>query len=496
VRFSLKSPLLALVCLAALGAPAPPPAGGIEPHVKKFLDIFTLVEQQAADPVPPEKAFYEGAIPGMLKRLDPHSVFFDPGQFEQLKQMQRSERKGFGTVVSILPGRVVVLQTMPGSPSAKAGISAGDQILAINGIALNRLEPEQLIELLTYSRQHQVNLVIRRPGIGRLMEFTLNPEEMESPSVERAFLLAPGIAFLRVSSFDEQTGRQIRQAIEKLGGARLRGLVLDLRNNPGGVLTAAIETAGLFLQPDQLLLSVKGRSVRDQEVKVAPNAKPYTFPVSVLINAKSASASEIVAGALQDHDRAAVLGEPSFGKGLVQSVYPLSSGTGLALTTAFYYTPSGRSIQKRLEGSQLEGVTAANSARRHEYHTDSGRTVLGGGGIQPDRIVQPHAMSPLRVALEASGSFTSFATEFTQKNPGLTAAFDLTPSLLDDFKVFAAERNIQPSVGEWLRERDWIRSRLKTEIFNQSLGVAKGDEVEAAHDPQVLAAIEALKLAK
>ncbi|MCX6621458.1 MAG: S41 family peptidase, partial [Acidobacteria bacterium] len=229
---------------------SPVPETEMENAVKKFLDVYTIVEQQAAEPSQSGKIFYEGAIPGMLRRLDPHSVFFDPQQFEQLKQMQRSERKGFGTVVSVLPGRVVILQTITGSPSAKAGISAGDEILAINGVQLNRLEPEQLIEFLTYSRQQQVRLDIHRYGNARLMQFVLNPEELQSPSVERAFHLRPDVGYLRVASFDEETGKQIKEAIERLGGNKLRGLVLDLRNNPGGVLTAAIETVSLFLKPD------------------------------------------------------------------------------------------------------------------------------------------------------------------------------------------------------------------------------------------------------
>lgn len=488
------------VLLLLLAPPAPeigPNAGessDLERALKQFLNVYAIVEDQAADPVASGKVFYEGAIPGMLRRLDPHSVFFDPGQFEQLKQMQRSERKGFGTVVSVLPGRVVVLQTMPGSPSAKAGISAGDEILAINGLQLSRLDPEQLVELLTYSRQHEVRLDVRRYGNARLMQFVLNPEELQSPSVERAFYLRPRVGYLRVSSFDEDTGKQVHDAIEKLGGAQLRGLVLDLRNNPGGVLTAAIETASLFLKPDQLMLSVKGRAVKDQQVRVPPNATPYSFPMSVLINARSASASEIVAGALQDHDRAAILGETSFGKGLVQSVFPLSDGTGLALTTAFYYTPSGRSIQKPIEDSQLEEATATIHAQHGEYKTDSGRTVLGGGGITPDIPTQPDPMSRLRIALEASGSFTTFATGYTQRHPGLPQSFDVTPALLDEFRVFASEHNIQPGVGEWLRDRDWIQGRLKTEILNQAVGVAKGDEVEAQYDPQIRRAVEALGL--
>lgn len=460
----------------------------LAPLVKQLTEAFAILEENAADPVNPEQAFYQGAIPGALRKLDPHSVFFDPQQFEQLKQLQTSTQKGFGSVVSILPGRVIVLQTLPGTPSAKSGMAPGDEILGINGYRLDRLEVEQLIGLLTQSRQQQAYLDVRRPGNARIMKFVLTPEAMQSPSVERAFFVGAGVGYLRVSSFDQNTGMQIREAIEKLGGAKLAGLVLDLRGNPGGLLPAALETASLFLEPGATLLTVRGRSVAQREEKVPAEAKPYKFPVSVLINGRSASASEIVAGALQDHDRAHVVGEPSFGKGLVESVYPLSQASGIALTTALYYTPSGRSIQKPLDATQF-AISIKQAAS--SYKTDAGRTVTGGGGIIPDAVVYPAGVTRLRAVLDASASFTTFATEYTQKQK-VTDEFDVTPALLDEFQVWLSQRNIRPGIPEWSAERDFITNRLKTEIFNQSLGVEKGDEVEAQRDPVIQRAVELL----
>src|SRR5437899_3165386 len=168
-------------------------ADDVETEVKRFVDAYALVESEAADPVPSAKAFYEGAIPGLLRRLDPHSVFFDPEQFEQLKRLETSTQKGFGSVVSILPGRIIVLQTLPGTPSAKSGIAPGDEILAINGYAIDRLDMDQMVALLTQSRPQPAPLVVRRPGNARVLDFVLTPEEMQAPSVERAFFLKPGI---------------------------------------------------------------------------------------------------------------------------------------------------------------------------------------------------------------------------------------------------------------------------------------------------------------
>jgi carboxyl-terminal processing protease len=483
--------LALLLCLASLASD-----DGLESSIKSITEAYAIVEDNAAEPVSAEQAFFQGAIPGMLHRLDPHSVFFDPGQFEQLKKLQTSTDKGFGSVVSVLPGRVIVLQTLPGTPSAKSGMAPGDEILAVNGYQLSRLEMEQIIALLTQSRQQQAQLVVRRPGNARFMNFVLAPEEMQTPSVERAFFLKPGIGYLRVSSFDEKTGRLIREAIEKLGGRNLNGLVLDLRKNPGGLVTSALETAALFLKPGARIVTVRGRNVAEKSEDVPAGATPYEFPMAVLVDERTASASEIVTGALQDHDRAIVIGEVSFGKGLVQSVYPLSEGTGLALTTALYYTPSGRSIQKPLDSSQFALAAAtAHPNGQSEFHTDAGRKVTGGGGILPDYVVEPPTVTRLRAALEASGSFTTFATGYVAEHK-IAEDFEVTPVLLDDFHAFLSQHAIQPGVNEWSAEREFIANRLKTEIFNLTLGVEKGDEVEAQRDSQILKALELLGTAK
>jgi carboxyl-terminal processing protease len=478
--------LILLVCLAAAAA-----ADDLDLRMKSVMSAYALLEQNAADPISSEQVFYEGAIPGLLRTLDPHSVFFDPGQYDQVKRMESSTQKGFGSVVSLLPGRVIILQTTPGTPSQKAGLAPGDDIVAVNGYDISRLDVEQITELLSQSRQQQAQLEVRRPGAARIMHFTLTPEELQAPSVERAFMLREGLGYIRVASFDEKTGGEIRDAIEKLGGTKLKGLVIDLRNNPGGVVTAALETASLFLQPGQKIFSIRGRNVPERPEVAPPNGRPYPFKMAVLINGKTASAAEIVTGALQDHDRATVLGEPSYGKGLVQNVFPLSQGTGLALTIALYYTPSGRSIQKPLDAAYELGAATAHVNTQSDFHTDSGRSVTGGGGIQPDIAVYPPEMDRLRMVLDASGSFPSFAAEYLQKNK-ITENFEVTPQLLDEFHAWLAARNIQPGIKDWIPAQEFIVNRLKTEIFNQAFGVEKGDEVEAQRDPVIQKAIETI----
>jgi len=465
------------------------PVSQVEQELKKIAGVYAAVESESADPVPAATAIYQGAIPGMLRTLDPHSVFFDPDQFDQLQQMQASERKGFGTVVSLLPGRVIVLQTLEGSPSAKAGLSAGDEILAINTIPVRYLDIDQLAQLLGDARQKEATLDVRKPGSERPMQIKMSPALLDAPTVDRAYMVAPGIGHLRITSFEEPTGRLVKQTIEKLGGEYLKGLIIDLRDNPGGAVQSAAETAALFLSPGQLIFTIGGRSTKTEQVAVPRGSTPYTFPVAILINGKSASASEIVTGALQDHDRAIVFGEPSFGKGLVQQVFPLSASSGLALTTAFYYTPSGRSIQKPLASGQLGAATVV---ARGPFRSDAGRSLPGGGGIQPDEIVYPAQQSRLQIVLDATGSLTSFAGEYLRTH---TVGDDaqVTPEMLDLLKVFLSERSIQPPVTDWLTHRDWIVSRLQQEILTLKSGVARGDEIEMQRDPAIQAAIRKLR---
>jgi carboxyl-terminal processing protease len=461
--------------------------------LKQFVGVLTAVQSNAAGPVPLDKTIYEGAIPSMLRPLDPHTQFFDPQQFAQLKQMENSEQKGFGSIVSVLPGRVLFLQTFPGTPSNKAGIMPGDELVAVGNITIANLEPDQIVGLLTQARQQKIQILVRRQGSARLLMFSLTPALMESPTVDRSFLLEPNCAYIRVTSWDAQTSAQLRDAIEKLGGSRLQGLVLDLRNNPGGIVKSALDAAAMFLNPGQRILTAKGRFGNPEIADVPAGSHPYRFRISVIINGKTASASEILTGALQDHDRATIVGEKSYGKGLVQSVMPLANDAGLALTTAFYYTPSGRSIQHPLRNSLLSQTFSDDATTpRPKFKTDAGRIVEGGGGIEPDVAVRPLEMTRLEGVLDASGVITNFATQYMSTHSPLSQSFDVTPDLLDDFKVFLAERNIEPSAADWSRDRPWITSRLKQEIVTQARGVAAGDELEMRRDPQVQAALQAL----
>ena len=486
-------PSVFLLCVPALALGD----DGLDPHLQRFLNVYAVVEQQFADPVDPEAAFYQGVLPSMLHTLDPHSAFLNRDQYERLQEMRTSTEKGFGSVVSLLPGRVIVLQTLPGSPSARSGLSPGDEIVVINRYPLARMTIDQLISLLGQSRQDRAELMVKRPGFARLIPMDLIPAEMADPSVRRSFLIEPGLAYVKLANFDENTAEELRQAIDGLGGDELSGLILDLRGNPGGIVESAVMAAALFLKPGENILWIRAKEGPKEEVKVPEGYKPYGFRVCVLIDDQTASAAELMAGALQDHDRAWIVGVPSFGKGLVQSVFPLSEGAAVALTTARYLTPSGRSIQRPLADCQLYALASCldSSDTGKQFKTDAGRVVEEGGGITPDEIVFPRRYTRTRfeTAMEGSNSFLEFAQKHVRRHGKVSADFEVSSRMLDDFQLFLSEREIRPGLAEWSSTVGFIRSRLKQEFFNLSLGVEEGDQIEARRDPMVLAALRHLR---
>ncbi len=467
---------------------------GLDLHLQRFLDVYAVVEQQFADPVDPETTFYQGVLPSMLHTLDPHSAFLDRDQYERLQEMRTSTEKGFGSVVSLLPGRVIVLQTLPGSPSARSGLSPGDEIVVINRYPLAPLTIHQLVSLLGQSRQDRAELMVKRPGFARLIPMDLIPAEMADPSVRRSFVVEPGLAYVKLANFEENTAEELRQAIDGLGGDELSGLILDLRGNPGGIVESAVMAAAFFLKPGENILWIRAKEGPKEEVKVPEGYKPYGFRVCVLIDDQTASAAELMAGALQDHDRAWIVGVPSFGKGLVQSVFPLSEGAAVALTTAKYLTPSGRSIQRPLADCELYALASCldSSDKGKQFKTDAGRAVEEGGGITPDEIVFPRPYTRFEAAMEGSNSFLEFAQEQLRREGKVSGDFEVSSRMLDDFQLFLSERKIRPGLAEWSSTVSFIRSRLKQEFFNLSFGVQEGDQIEVRRDPMVLAALRNL----
>ncbi len=452
----------------------------LERSVGQLTRVLAILEQKFVDPVDAEAALFNGAMPAMVRNLDPFSAFLDPDQFESLREMQRSTEKGFGSVLAVNHGRVDILQTLPESPMARAGVSPGDEIVGINGYWLAELNQDQLVAVLSEARQRQVDMLVRRPQFSRLIPLTLTPAELADPSVQLSFFPRPDIGYVRIVNFEAGTDVELREAVERLGGDSLEGLVIDLRKNPGGLVEAAVRTLTMFLEPDQRILWIEGRDGPKEEVRTPPG-EPYRFPLAVLIDSETASAAELVAAALQDHGRAALVGTHSFGKGLVQSVFELSGGAGLALTTARYLSPDSRTIQRpigKCGDFQLSpcGDEDEPTAR---------------GGIEPD-VVAIRNYTPFETVMKASESFLDFAKQYVQGDRVIDENFEPSPQMLDEFQLFLSQRRIRVTLAEWTSAMDFIRANLKQEVFNLTLGVESGYKVEMRSDPTVLAAIEAL----
>ncbi|MEO8027902.1 MAG: S41 family peptidase, partial [Bryobacteraceae bacterium] len=346
--------------------------------MRAFTKVYDLVEQNFADPVKADKAVYNGAIPGMLKTLDPHSNFFDPKTFALMREDQRGHYYGVGMQVGPRNGKTIVIEPFAGTPAYKAGLRPGDVLLFVNDKNTEGMTTTEIADTLKGPRNTPVQIVVSRQGEAKPLTFNLMRDEIPRNSIKTAFFVRPGIAFIDIDSFTETTSRELEDNLKRLGENNIRGLILDLRANPGGLLNEGVDVAGHFLKKGDLVVSHRGRASAEKPYIARRGNSGKDYPVVVLVNRYSASAAEIVAGALQDHDRAWILGENTFGKGLVQTVYPLGENTGLALTTAHYYTPSGRLIQRDYSNISFldyyyhKNLEAKNA--KDVKMTDSGRT--------------------------------------------------------------------------------------------------------------------------
>ena len=483
----------AMLLAVSLFAQSEVPADEVSQESVRFAKVYAALEQNYMDAVNPDQIILEGGIRGMLSTLDPFSSFFNPEQFQTLQEQARGNTRGFGSVLYVQPGKVVILQTAESSPAWRAGLGPGDEIVSVNGERIAQLEFKSLIELLQRSRSQPVSLGVVHPGKFVPEDFKLVPAEVALPTVDKVFNMAPGIGYIHVSGFEQKTSREVADAITKLGGSSLKGVLFDLRDNHGGIVDAAVATASLFLKPDDLMLTVRGRAAPEKPYRTTPVADHFNMPLIILVNGNTASAAEILAAGLEEHDRALVVGEPTYGKGVVEGVVGLSEQCGLALTTSQYFTPSGRSIQRPLPGtalageieSNLTGGRAALAGSMATFHTDLGRPLSGGGGIVPDVIVSGRQLDPWVTFLNQRGLITSFASEYLTLHGRVDKSFQPDVNALDDLKDFLARQGIRTPEEYWIPDQEYLKLRIKTEIFNLVFGLAAGDEIEVKGDPQV-----------
>jgi carboxyl-terminal processing protease len=445
------------------------------------------VEANHADPINPDQAILEGGVRRMLSTLDPFSAFLNQDQFEQLKQQTQGRAVGFGTILYVTPGKVMVLEAAEKSPAWRAGVGPGDEIVEINGRRIANLNFESLIELLQSARSHPVSLGILHPGKLLPVDVKLSPAEVAQPSVDIAFQLKPEIAYLHVASFEAKTPEEVLNALKQLGGADLKGLLLDLRGNHGGVVESAVAMVSLFLPPGTKVLTMKSRSEAAKTFTTVQAPAHFDVPIVVLVNGETASAAEIAAAALEEHDRAVIAGTPTFGKGLVQRISPLDDNMGLALITAQYFTPSGRSIQRPLPGTALadpqrmsEGISSSG-----DFHTDNGRALAAGGGITPDVEISEPTRDPWVQFLDRRGIFATYASDYLSRRGRISSSFEPNQATLDDFRDYLTRHDIRTPSEYWDGDKGYLELRIKTELFNLVFGLAAGNEIETRGDIEV-----------
>jgi len=481
----------------------------ISAEYRIFTAGLKAIEDVYVGDVESERVVYS-AITGMLQTLDPHSSFMDPRTYAQTRERQEGRYYGLGITIQVINGDVNVASVFENSPAHEAGLRRGDVIARIEGEDTKGWTSEQTVGRLKGPRGTFVNISLRRDGHEKLIDLRVRRDEVHIPTVAAAVMLDETTGYIKLTEFAENSDRELGRALADLTRRGMKRLVFDLRGNPGGQLDQAILISSRFLPQGDLVVYTRGR-VRgsDQDYRAQEGSDYLTLPMITLVNRSSASASEIVSGALQDHDRSLVVGETTFGKALVQSVYRLSRGAAALITTARYYTPSGRLIQRPWDGTFDEYLTytlrdqEVNKTHRPEdlKLTDAGRKVYSGGGIEPDRyFVGPtEGFNPGRFArsIAARGLFDVYARRFTRRGDTrisqptsgprheVSADYEVTEAMLEEFEQLVRQSPIRFDEDGWQKDRNYIVAMIAKEIDIDLFGSAKAYERLARQDPQL-----------
>ncbi len=484
----------------------------VSEHYRTFTDALTAIEHEYVQDVDSERLVYS-AIRGMLETLDPHSSFMDPRSYAQMRERQEGRYYGLGITISVVDGDITVVKLFEGSPAYRSGIRRGDIIARIEGESAKGWTSDQAVRRLKGPKGTFVKISIKRYGYDTFIEMNVPRDEINIPTILASFMADPATGYIRLQDFAENTDRDLGRSLRDLTQKGMQRLILDLRGNPGGPLDQAIKVANRFLPRGDLIVYTRGRVQNsDQDYNATEEGDFKDVPLVVLVNRNSASASEIVSGAIQDHDRGVIVGETTFGKALVQSVYRISQGAGLALTTARYYTPSGRLIQRPWDGTFDEYLTYtlrdqdANRPRTEAQQrlTDSGRKVYGGGGIEPDKRVDGpiDGFNPTRFgrSLWNRQAFAAFARRFSAQGDDrvqgpatgrlqVERGFEVTDAMLRLFKEHLKTDKVKIDDEAFTKDADFIRAMIKFEADVELFGVSEAYKNLTMKDPQTRAGL-------
>ncbi|MGH9687952.1 MAG: S41 family peptidase [Candidatus Acidiferrales bacterium] len=482
----------------------------MQESVQKFANVLALVQRNYADPINVDQAIYDGAIPGMLQSLDPHSEFFDPKAYAAFLEQEQGRYYGVGMVIEQgANGQTLVQVPFVNSPAYKAGIRPGDVILKVDGKACAGLNTSEVANLLRGAKGTPVTITLGREGWAKPIEVTVTRAEIPRPAVEYTAMVRPGIGYIRVSTFnDTTTDRDFVAALDQLDAPKLDGLVIDLRNNGGGLVDQSVGMADIFLHKGDLIVSHHGRSSPERRYYAIRGNQGLDVPVVVLINGQTASASEIFAGALQDHDRALIVGETSFGKGLVGTQFPLTYNTALMLITARYYTPSGRSIQRSYKNETLYDYhyNPQKPTTQEAKLTDTGRTVYGGDGITPDvtaPVPKPDdfeqlmerrgVLYPASLPPQGIGDFVRF---YLGENQNIPQSFAVNDAVIAELRKYLDQQHIEVTDAQIQENLPYLKWEIQREVFTSVFGLDAGYKIALENDPQLDKAIASIPAAE
>jgi carboxyl-terminal processing protease len=481
-------------------------------HYRAFTAALNAIETSYIDKVEADRLVY-GAVRGMLGTLDPHSSFFDPREYAQMRERQEGRYYGIGVSIQAIDGDITAMLVFEGSPAYKKGIRRGDILARVAGEDAKGWTVDQAMHKLRGPKGTNVDVGVKRRGYEQLIPIQLTRDEVTIPTVPAYFMIDATTGYIRMQDFGENTDRDVKHALHDLASKGMRRLLFDVRGNPGGPLDQAIKVANEFLPKGKMIVYTRGRVTNsDQEYRGQEDSEFADIPIVALANRNSASASEIVTGALQDHDRAYIVGETTFGKALVQSVYRISGGAGLALTTAHYYTPVGRLIQRPWDASFDEYLSYSlrdqDSDKPHNpsdlKRTEAGRPVYSGGGIEPDkRVAGPlEGFNPGRFGrmLYARGAFANYAqkyaaegdTRVAQQSTGrkaVKANFVVDDVMVNDFRDQLKADRVKMDEDGFAKDIDFIKAMIRFEIDNAVFGIAEARRHLIGVDPQAQAAL-------
>ncbi len=472
-----------------------------------YTDALAKVESEYVDAVPVERLVYS-SIDGLLHTLDPHSSFFEPRDYAAMRERQSGSYAGLGVTIASIDGDITIQSIFEGSPAYKSGLRRSDVIARVEGEDMKGWTTQQAVSRLKGHKGTPVNISIRRRGYEGFIEMNVVRDAVNITTVRGAFMIDSETGYVKLAEFSETSDKELETALQDLAGKGMKRLMLDLRDNPGGLLDQAIRISNRFLPKGDLIVYQRGRVPNSDQDYHATEASEYTkLPLVVMVNRNSASASEIVSGALQDHDRALIVGETTFGKALVQSVYKVAGDAGVAVTTGRYYTPSGRLIQRPWDGSFDEYLMYSLKDQTEEKersaaylkYTDGGRKVYGGGGIQPDKFLagplEGFAPTQFGRQLYARQAFAQFADQFraqgdtrladaNKNKKEIARGFTITDAMVSDFRKMLDTQKVKIDDGAFAKDQPFIRAMMHYDIDLALFGISEARRNLVMQDPQ------------